>query len=155
MKWIRRVHHQFIISCSLKGRHGRQKHFGLFCFHNMSSSRLVERKHPKYTFIQLSLYSTHASDTQTAGSLTAASAFFYFHFRYWSSWHIDNFASCGTESRMGLILQTHTRPYSKPHRTRFPTVSQIPHPTHYKLKLQHETQVTDLSCYYSVSPSIF
>ena len=30
----------------------------------------------------------HASDTQTAGSLTAASAIFNFHFHFWSSLHI-------------------------------------------------------------------
>ena len=45
----------------------------------------------------------HANDTQSAGSLTAVSAIFNFHFRFWSSSH---FASC--RSRLhenGCLLQ--------------------------------------------------
>ena len=37
----------------------------------------------------------HANDTQTAWSLTAASAIFNFHFHFWSSSHIDILLAVG------------------------------------------------------------
>ena len=37
----------------------------------------------------------HANDTQTAGSLTAASAIFNFHFCFWSSLHSDILPAVG------------------------------------------------------------